>query len=239
MAILVCRAAHALARTAAFFAAQGYPTQALALATTQPQPLPHSQVVAEVIVLTSAAAVTSLAAATRSYRLLACVGEATAQAAREAGLEPDLVGPAQGEAMARLILHATAAWAPGWRLVHVTGDRPHTAWYAAFAAAGVQVTTLTAYTTVYRTSLPEPQARGLQTGEIAAVLLFSAQSAQTFVKLYQALAPCQAPPPALVCLSPAVAAACQNWPAPAHVAPLPDRHGMAACLRRLGLQPGV
>ena len=222
--------------TAAFFSELGYEVAAVEIAATVPLPAPTEVLSADVLVLTSAAAVPYAVASTRHYQLLACVGEVTAQAARAAGLEPDVVGVAGGVDLSRRLALRTSAWPRPWRLVHLAGDHPTTAWHGAVASVGAVIELKPAYTTQYLTTLPPAVTTALQAGEVAAILLFSARSAQHFFHLAPPAA--QLPKlPAVVALSAAVANACQAWVEAPTLALMPDRHGMAAALRRLGLVP--
>lgn len=143
----------------------------------------------------------------RALRLF-CVGEKTAETAREAGFAE--VTPAGGDAMALLAVIRKAC-PPGSRLAYLAGEPRGPELEAALHAAGFALETLLRYRMRDLESFPEAARVALSGGQLDATLHFSAESARAFFKRAQSVT-LMGPACRLrhACLSPAVAAAARE-----------------------------
>lgn len=225
MALLIARAVSALPRTEEFFTRHGFSCVGLPIVLTHPSSA--QSIETPLLIITSAAAVPYLRSCVVHQGVLACVGEHTAEALREAGWVPQLVG--EGDA-AHLAEKIKAQYTP-CPCLHVAGDKANTAWYSILEASGFTVTVQQAYTTHYLPHLPASVQDALQQGRVQQVLLFSTHSAvQTLTLLQEAGF---TPPPA-VCLSAQVAQAWQKGGSGFIIASKPSMVGMLAVMQQSG-----
>lgn len=106
-----------------------------------------------------------------------CVGDATAAAARAAGV-PDVIS-VDGDAAA--LAEAFQSFDPGGgALLHLRGAATTGDLAGAARACGLAWREVTLYEAVLATTMPSPAAEALQRGEVWAVLFFSARAAEAF-----------------------------------------------------------
>jgi uroporphyrinogen-III synthase len=160
----------------------------------------------QAVVLTSAHAVPALAG-TDPGRPVFAVGEATARAARAAGLSDVRAAGGDARRLARLIVGQCRP--AGGPLLHLSGTEIRPGLAEALAAAGLELRRLAVYRALAASSLPAPVVEAIRSRAVDAVLLFSPRSASIFAGLIARhdLAGCLGRTEA-VCLSAAVAAAC-------------------------------
>jgi uroporphyrinogen-III synthase len=237
--ILLPRPASQLPRTVAALRRAGFgEVLPLAIAAYQPLDLAELPRDATALLLTSAAALTTLLACLRRAGPLAgrpgclrflpayCVGAATARAARRAGLNVVFTGRGDGAALARAIIRQGLT---GQHFLHLHADNAAAPWAADLERAGHKVTGTDAYRTAYIHALPAEVAARLRRNPPTHTLLFSPAAAR---RLSALLADANIPPAGTaLALSPAVAAAARlYWPTVAAAA-RPSLPGLMAALK--------
>lgn len=217
-AALVLRPAPANARTVERLAAVGLRAIALPLFRTEPRDwLPPRTSDVDAVLLTSANAVRHAGAglAALAHLPVVTVGEATARAARAAGLDVALVGDGGAADVARQAL-------PRWpRLLHLAGAE-----HVAVPGALTRI--------VYASVPTDIDAAALDAAIDAVVLLHSARAAQRFMALF---GPRQRSRVRLAVLSPAVAAAAGDGWAACIAAPRPDDQALVDTAAMLAIDP--
>lgn len=155
------------------------------------------------LVLTSRAGVTALLAAGLEHveAKVAAVGEGTAKALADAGIEADLVP-------ATFTTEALAEAMPGGQgeVLLARADIAPGALEEALAEKGWTTTRVDAYRTTLAWSLPYEAKRALETGTVDAVTFTSASTVRGFI---EAAGP-MPPGPKVVCIGPVTAAACRE-----------------------------
>jgi uroporphyrinogen-III synthase len=159
-------------------------------------------------------------------RVAFCVGDATAEAARDAGF-PE-VRSADGDAgdLAALLGAADIK-----KILHISGSDLAQDMAPPLAEKGIALDRVTVYTARLLDELPSEAAAALGAGEVTAAMLFSARAAARFVSL---LPDGAAGGITALCISPraAAGAAGANWKA-VHIAEHPRLDAMAALARAL------
>lgn len=136
----------------------------------------------QAVLLTSAAAVAPLAAFGLDADLpVLTVGDATAAAARAAGMRA--VESADGDVNALAALAAERLDPAAGPVAHAAGERRAGDLAGALAAMGFDARTVVLYRAVPATRLTPETAAALRAGEIAYAAFFSPQTARTFVSL--------------------------------------------------------
>ena len=149
---------------------------------------------------------------------LAAVGSGTATALQSAGLRPEVVGDAGGDALARRMV--AAGLARGDVVLHPCGEDARGELSHTLRAAGATVVPVA----VYRMVADEVGTRSV-TGEFAAVVIGSPRLAQRAADLFPSR-----PPAIAVGRTTASALRDLGWP-PAHVAATPTPDDVAGALR--------
>ncbi len=196
-----------------------------------PEGLADRLAVAQAILLTSLNGARAMAEATRvrGYRIIA-VGDATADAARQAGFTH--VNSASGDARA-LVAYVTEHLDPsGGPLMHVGGVVRAGDIAGALRTAGFSVGEVALYETQEADSLPGEIERAICDGRLDAVTFFSPRTAAVFVKLArQAGVALHLARVTAVAISPAALAATDGIPWRARVAArVPTQAGVLAAL---------
>jgi uroporphyrinogen-III synthase len=187
----------------------------------------------QAILLTSANAVPALDDAARRLPVLA-VGAATARAARAAGVAQ--VHAAQGDAASLARLVGCRCRPDQGALLHLSGTEVRPGLVEHLAAAGFAVRRQAVYRAVAATQLSTSTCEALRRQAIGAVLLYSPRTAGIFCDLVtkSGLARCLEAT-AAICLSAAVAEACQTVPWRAvKAAERPDHNTLLDQLDALG-----
>jgi uroporphyrinogen-III synthase len=181
------------------------------------------------ILATSTNAIGGLPPACHAVPLLA-VGNATAKRARSAGFTT--VESADGDALALAALVASRLRPEKGPLLLASGARQGMALAAALRADGYRVIRRVAYAACAATSLPDGAAGLLTAAQPHVALFFSAETAQTYVRLViqaglaEAVGNCEA-----VAIGPAASMALQTLPwRRVHVATKPNQDDMLALL---------
>ena len=179
--VLITRPEPGAGETAARITALGlHPIIAPLLMIAQRQAnLPPSGRV-QAIVATSRNAIPALPASHRHLPLFA-VGDATAQHARAAGFEH--VISADGDAHALVALLVRSCDRLAGPLLLATGQDQGTRIAANLRARGFRVVRRVVYASVAATILPEPVHRAFAAGTLSTALFFSAETANTCVRL--------------------------------------------------------
>jgi uroporphyrinogen-III synthase len=232
--VLITRPADLAERTAARARALGHDVVLAPVMTIAPRagPVPDLQDV-QAILVTSRNAVPAAARLATALPVYA-VGDGTAAALTEAGLEVAGTGEGDGVSLARLLaarLRPTAG-----ALLHPTGEVWARGLADALAAAGFAYRPWVVYAAAPTAVLPEAACAALAAGKIDAVTLHSPRSARLFAErlteagLNEASADATA-----LCLSANVAAAARalRWRA-VRIAARPDETGMGGLLEDLG-----
>jgi len=180
MRVLVTRPLDDAEDTAALLRAHGHAALVAPLLSVRyhdGQPLHLDGV--QAILATSANGVRAFARCTsrRDFPVFA-VGSQTAEAARAAGFTDIRNADGDGDALAA----AARGWADpaGGALLHAAGAEAEGRLAAQLRAAGFTVRTEILYDVPAASAFPEPVRAALAAGEIDAVLLYSARSAQAF-----------------------------------------------------------
>lgn len=181
--VWVARPLPAGARTAARLRRLGHLPLLAPVLDLAPSHAPPPEGPFDALILTSANAVPSAAAAGFSGLPAYCVGGRTAAAARAAGFSA--VRDADGDAAALAGLVA-GALPPGARLLHAAGRERKPEPAATLAAAGFAVTLWTAYAATPLARLPDEAAAALAQGRLDAALHYSRRSAATALGLARA-----------------------------------------------------
>lgn len=165
------------------------------------------------------------------------VGDATARAARAAGLPQ--AGSAAGDVASLAALAAARLTPRAGPLLHIAGSRVAGDLAGRLQGAGFEVRRMAIYEARPAARLSAETQAALRCGRIDGVTFFSPRTAAAFVTLCDkaGVAPLLAPLTA-VCLSPAVAQAARgaSWRS-ILVAARPDQESLLACLREPGLRP--
>lgn len=198
--ILIPRPAPNLPHTLEAFRAAGL-TGLLPLALSNPESLPVTLPEnATALIITSVQALQPGLPPLPTF----AIGDATAEAARKAGLPIQLTGHADGGALASAMLSHLA---PNQHVVHLHGDFADMHWHHVLTNAGHTVTPVLAYRTNRVEALPEEVLS--QLGEVTHTLLFSAGSATHLAELIRPTH--TAPQGIAVALSPQVATAARAY----------------------------
>ena len=166
-----------------------------------------------------------------------CVGEGTAEVARESGFQR--VSAGAGTARDLVPLVSAKADLAGGALLHVAGEHLAFDLAAALAAQGFDARTLTAYRTLAAPSLSARTAQALGEGRIDAVVLMSPRTAAIFAQLVaDAGLIDRAQKLRYICLSERVAEALGDLaPGRREIAAAPNSQGMLAAIARVATQP--
>ena len=165
------------------------------------------------------------------------VGDATAKAARAAGLSH--VESASGDVAALTALVVARLVPQAGPLLHVSGSQVAGDLAGRLTAAGFTVTRVAIYTARKTTALTTPTQEGLRQGLIDGVTFFSPRTAAAFVTLcHNCGVAAQLRDVAAICLSQAVAQAVNGvtWRT-IIVAPRPDQDTLLGCLGDAALRP--
>ena len=158
------------------------------------------------------------------------VGEASAEAAREAGFLRCEAAEGDVGALAALVRRRLAP--QGGPLLHVAGSVTAGDLKGDLAAHGFEVERVVLYAAVAAPHLPDAAARALRAGELDGALFYSPRTARSFAALIREAGLEQALRPlAAYCLSAAVAGALRGLPFRA--VPIADEPSQAAMLRLL------
>jgi uroporphyrinogen-III synthase len=209
MRVLVTRPRGQAEATAAALRARGHlPVidPVLEIEPVQLPPIDLAEVAA--IVITSANAVPAVTPAMRPLPLF-CVGEATAAAARSAGLTPAGIGDDDGFALARLV--AARLSPEDGPVLHLCGQDLAPSTGDGLRAAGFAYRPEVAYRAVAAHALQEGTCDMMRRGGFDAVLFFSPRTARTWCALVGKAGLQAATQRSLAaCLSPAVAEAASS-----------------------------
>jgi uroporphyrinogen-III synthase len=196
---------------------------------------------AQALLVTSRNGVRALAASAASAAArdlpIFCVGEGTAELARESGLQR--VSSGAGTARDLVPLVAAKADRVGGALLHIAGEHLAFDLAAALAAQGFNARTLTAYRAVAVAALSTATAGALREGRIDAVLLMSPRTAAIFAQLVaDAGLRESAKKQRYICLSERVAEALGDLALDrCEIAASPNSQGMLAAIARMATQP--
>jgi uroporphyrinogen-III synthase len=163
------------------------------------------------ILLTSRHAVTALNAVPADWRSLpvACVGEATAAAARAAGFPAIIEGGGDALSLAKRV---SDRMRPGTKLLYLCGEETRIDLPALLRAKNIVVESCLAYRALAVTSLPPALIEAANGGKIGAALFFSPRSAQIArARMKEACIEKAAADMTAYCLSVAVAEAAGSW----------------------------
>lgn len=208
--ILVTRAMPEAEETASLLRALGHEALIAPLRAVEGMPTPFPDPRPDAVIATSRNALGRGVTIPAGWLVLPifCVGEKTAEAARDAGFAH--VMPAGGDAIA-LQAMITKSCPPGNRLAYLAGEPRGPELETALRAAGFALETLLRYRMRDLEGFPEPARAALAAGQLDATLHFSAESARAFFKRAQSadlmVAACRL---RHACLSPAVAAAARE-----------------------------
>ena len=226
--VLVTRAMPEAEETASQLHALGHEVLIAPLRTVEDVPTPFPEPRPDAVIATSRNALRHGGPVPAGWRGLPlfCVGEKTAEAAREAGFSH--VTPAGGDAAALQVMIAKACL-PRSRLVYLAGEPRGPELETALRVAGFALETLLRYRMRDLDDLPDSARIALAEGRLDAALHFSAESARAFFKRAQSAdlmaAACRL---RHACLSPAVAAAARAAAGQAlHVIIAEERSGRA------------
>lgn len=197
---------------------------------------------AQALLLPSAAAIATAAAAAPSGLPTFAVGEATAAAARAAGLAQAIGAAGDAATLATLVAERlTPGGGPLWL---AAGEGYGADLETLLRTRGFVVERSVAYAAEPATELPGPARTALASGTVVAVLFFSPRSAECAITLLRAAGlASQATALAALALSPRVAAAARAALAPLGwasvlVAARPDQDSLLERLRELGPDQG-
>lgn len=163
-----------------------------------------------------------------------CVGEGTAAAATQAGLNVLGHGPADATALASYI---TGLNLPPTHFTHLHGTKVHTSWHQQLTQQGHKVTALPTYQTTYIESLPANVTTALP--NIHTLLLFSAGGTKHLLNLLARgnMQACLPPHARVVALSPQVAQAALPFNRPVQTCQHPNLPSLIARLRASASSP--
>jgi uroporphyrinogen-III synthase len=183
-----------------------------------------------------ALAASAASAAARDLPIF-CVGEGTAEAARESGFQRVSTGAGTASDLVPLV-SAKADRATG-ALLHIAGENLAFDLAAALAAQGFNARTLTAYRALAAAALSTSTAQALREGRIDAVVLMSPRTAAIFAQLVADAGLSEsAKKQRYICLSERVADALGDLaPGPCEIAASPNSQGMLAAIARVATQP--
>lgn len=219
--ILVPRPAPHLPATQEYLQARGLTIIPLALSTPQSTHIPYPAN-ATALLLTSQLAVQPGLPNLPAY----CVGEQTAHAARNAGLNVAYAGQGNAHGLGQGV---AAQNLPPQTFLHPHGSQANLEWHSLLTAAGHQVLAVEAYRPQPLATLPQHVAATLHTTPPTHTFLFSAGSANHLANLLKQAN--MAPTGTAVAFSEAVAkVARQHWPQ-VRVATRPTLAAMVQALR--------
>ena len=184
--LLICRTQQKLQPTLNWFEAQNIPTLGFAISTAQPitQAMPKE---ASGIILTSSSALLGLCIRDIPQDIpVYTVGEATAAAAKDAGLNVVYSGVNNGQTMATNMLNLKNVPKVLW---HPRATNAGTKWHTVLEEGGYTILTDTCYQTHYCPTLPPEVLAALNAGKIRAVAAYSPKAAGCWQSLIHKNAP--------------------------------------------------
>lgn len=131
------------------------------------------------VVITSGAAVAALTLP--AAMPVFCVGESTAELARQKGFNVVYVAEGYGNQLAVWLANNI----PPCHLLHACGRHHQTGWYTILRQAGFTVTAKVVYAADYITQLPANVLKAVASANIIQVALFSPQQAKHWARLMQ------------------------------------------------------